>query len=241
MLGGEVSAGRLADVIVDVGAGDRARLAVLADILEQHLAGEFLALGDDAFEIGVGDRRFVDDAVLAGIFHEQLGALAADMAAAQRRQAEALVGAGILFVADAHMLGVEQAHDRGEHGVALDLALPEVGLDALAELGQSLAELAAAVIFGGVLPGAIIGVVAILLAPAGVLAGRLDMPVGGLAEPGVDISGGERERIQAVDLGAVGDAFVAVEIAPRDADLLARVTGLAIRTVTKHPCDSCGV
>ena len=43
MLGGEVAASRLADIIVDVARGDRVRLAVAVDILEQHLAGQLLA------------------------------------------------------------------------------------------------------------------------------------------------------------------------------------------------------
>ena len=48
MLGGEILAGRLADIVVDVGRADRLRLAVLVEILEQVLAGQVLALLDDA-------------------------------------------------------------------------------------------------------------------------------------------------------------------------------------------------
>jgi hypothetical protein len=48
MLGGEILAGRLADIVVDVGRADRLRLAVAVDILEQMLARQVLAFADDA-------------------------------------------------------------------------------------------------------------------------------------------------------------------------------------------------
>ena len=50
MLGGEILAGRLADIVVDVGRADRLRLAVLVEILEQVLARQVLASPDDPAE-----------------------------------------------------------------------------------------------------------------------------------------------------------------------------------------------
>ena len=132
------------------------------------------------------------------------------------------------------MFGVEQPHDRREHAVAVELAALQIRFDALADLGQRLAEFAAAVIFGGVLLGAIIGVIAILLAPARILAGRLDMAVGVLAEPGVDIGGGQGERVEPVDLVAVGDALCRRRNRPSRAPFPARVAGLAVIAVAQH-------
>ena len=81
MLGGEVAAGGVADIIVDVGGGDRLRHAVAVHILEQHLPRQVLALPDDAFQVAVGDGRFVDDAVLAGEAHLELAADVPEMPA----------------------------------------------------------------------------------------------------------------------------------------------------------------
>ena len=162
--------------------------------------------------------------------------LAAEMAAAQRGRAEALVVAGIFFIADAHMLPVEQPDDRGEDGVASSLRRLRSLSTRRAELGQRVAEFEAAFIFGGVLLGAVIGVIAILLAAARVLAGGLDMAVGILAEPGVGVGGGRRDGVQPVDLVAVGDALaMLVEIGPGAAILLRVITRLVVGAMTEHP------
>ena len=50
MLGGEILAHRLADIVVDVGRGDRMRLAGIVEPAEQMLAGQVLALLDEAAE-----------------------------------------------------------------------------------------------------------------------------------------------------------------------------------------------
>ena len=47
MLGGEILAGRRADIVVDVGRADRMGLAVAVDILEEVLARQVLAAFDD--------------------------------------------------------------------------------------------------------------------------------------------------------------------------------------------------
>ena len=125
-------------------------------------------------------------------------------------------------------------HDRGQHPFAVVAAALEVGGDAPAQSGQRLAKLAAAVIFRRVLRRAIVGVVAILLAPARVFAGRLDMAVGVLAEPGIDIGRRQCQRVEAIDLGAVGDALVAVEIGPGAALAFAAVARFAVIAMAQH-------
>ena len=55
VLGGEIAAGRLADVVVDVARGDGLGLAVAVHILKQHLAGQLLAALDDPLQVAVGE------------------------------------------------------------------------------------------------------------------------------------------------------------------------------------------
>ena len=201
-------------------------IAVVAEILEQILAGEVLAFGDDALQIGVGDGDFVDDAMLAGELHPQLAALLDEVAVAQGGGAEALVRARILFVADADMLGIEQADDRGEDGVAAEFALLEVGFDPLAQFGESGAEVDHRVEFRLVAAGAEIVMIAILLAAAGVDPGGLQMAVGIGAVPGVGIGRGKGDLIEPVNLLAVGDALaVGGVIGPAELLLVAGYAG----------------
>ena len=130
-----------------------------------------------------------------------------DVAVAQGGRAVALIRLRIGFVADADAADIEQADDRRDDGVAAQRALPEIGLDPLAQLRQRLAEVGAAIVFRRLLLLAEAGVIAILLAALVVIAGRLDMAVRVGAEPGVAIGGRQADRVQPVDLVAVGDAF----------------------------------
>ena len=80
----------------------------------------------------------------------------------------ALVLARIFLVADADMLGVEQADDGGEHRFAAELAALEVLLDPAPEPRQRLAELEQALVFRALALGPELLVVAILLAAASI-------------------------------------------------------------------------
>ena len=102
-------------------------------------------------------------------------------------------------------------------------------------LGSALPNSSRPSIFRGVPLGAEVGVVAILLAAAGIDAGRLEMAVGIGAEPGVGIGRRQADRVQPVDLVAVGDALaVGVEIGPVAAHSLAGDAGLAVAAVPQH-------
>src|SRR3546814_16679833 len=57
MLGGEILAHRLADIIVDVGRADRMRLARLIEPGEQVLAGQIVAVAPETDQRDVGDRE----------------------------------------------------------------------------------------------------------------------------------------------------------------------------------------
>ena len=77
-----------------------------------------------------------------------------------------------------------------------------------------------------------IGVIPILLAAARIHAGRLEVSIGVLAEPGFLISGRQGNRVETIDRLAIGDAFpVLVEILPVPALLLACVPRLAVAGV----------
>ena len=121
VLGGEVGAARLADVVVDVGRADAAHRAVLVDVLEQVLPRHRLAAAHDAGDARIVERDLVLLAALAA--KAQLQAIARDrgVAIAQRRQPERAIGARVFLVADPHVGRVEQANDRREHGLALGL------------------------------------------------------------------------------------------------------------------------
>ena len=55
------------------------------------------------------------------------------MAAAKRGRAEAIILLGIAFIADADMAEIEQAHDRGDDRVAVELAAGHILLDPRSE------------------------------------------------------------------------------------------------------------
>src|SRR3546814_11660575 len=57
MLGGEILAHRLADIIVDVGRADRMRLARLIEPGEQVLAGQIVAVAHETDQRAVGEDR----------------------------------------------------------------------------------------------------------------------------------------------------------------------------------------
>src|SRR3546814_6445176 len=97
-----------------------------------------------------------------------------------------------------------------------------------AEQRQRMAEGGAAVIFVGVARHAEVGVIAILLAPACVIAGGEDMAVRRRTEPRVLISRGQRDRVETVDFIAVADDLaLGIAIPPAGARTLGADPGEA--------------
>jgi hypothetical protein len=88
------------------------------------------------------------------------------VAVAQRGQAEAVVAARVLVVADADQGLGEQADDDREHLVPRQPALAQVLREAAAQLRQALAEIDQARELAGVARAPPLRVVAVLLAPA---------------------------------------------------------------------------
>ena len=115
-----------------------------------------------------------------------------DVAVAQRGQAEALVVARVLLVADADQRGLEQAHDGRQHLLARQAAAAQVGVDARADRRQRAAEREHAVELVRVAHARASAVVAVLLAAAGVAPGRLQVALARRADP--DVGPGRRDR-----------------------------------------------
>jgi hypothetical protein len=114
-----------------------------------------------------------------------LAAVDLDVAVAQRGQAVGLVFAGVLVVADAHHGRFQQVDDGGQHFFARQAGQRQRAVDFLADQRQGLAELDHAFVLDLVARLAPFGVVAVLLAPARVAPGGLQVAVGLRADPDI--------------------------------------------------------
>jgi hypothetical protein len=235
VLGGKLLAHRLLDVEIDVARRHRTDAAVLGHIFEEVLPGQVLRPLGDPGEVAVGDRHGALDSVLSGIGDPEFSALNPCMAVAERGRSEALVLLGIFLVADSHPGLVDQTDDGGEHGLARRRLALQILVEALPELRKAASEAREALIFAALLLLAERGVVAILLPALRVEADRLDMAAGVRAEPAALVSGRHPDRVQSVDLVAVGDPLaVCVEIHPVAAAALAGDAGAAVVRISEH-------
>ena len=130
-------------------------------------------------------------AALAAELEAQGRAVDVDVLVAQGGQAEGVVLLGVLLVADADQRRLEELDDGRQHLLAPQAALRQVALDPLADLRQRVAEGDHAAELGLVADLPPVGVVAVLLAPPGVAAGRLQMAVRAGADP--DVGPGRRD------------------------------------------------
>ena len=173
----DVLAGDLAQIIVHVGRVDVAPLALLVDVLEQLVARQVAAILDDAGEPAVVDVGFVALAAFAAEADVDVAALDRDVAVAQRRQPEALVRFRVFGVADADQRHFHQADDRRQNLFARQAAALQIGLDAGADQRQDAGEGQQLGVFRLVAHLAPARMIAVLLAPLRVAAGRLQMAV----------------------------------------------------------------
>jgi hypothetical protein len=179
--------------------------AVLVLVLEEVLARQVLAPGDDPGQATVAKGHLVRLAVLAVEPEADPGALDTRVAVAQRREPERLVEAGVLVVADADQRELEQPDDRRQHLLARQARAGEVRVDALANGGQEPGERDHPIELGAVTLFAVRGVVAVLLATAGVASGRLQVAPRVRADPDVGPGGRDRERADPLEDGRVVD------------------------------------
>ncbi|KDS78488.1 hypothetical protein KM22_02772 [Bordetella bronchiseptica KM22] len=194
MLGGEIAAAGLAQIGVDQFRVHRARLAVLVQVMEQLLPGQVQAALDHARDAAVAYGDIVRHAALAGEAQAQPAALQPGMAARDGGQAERAVLARVRAAADPRQRGFEQAHHRGGDLVRRQAAAGQVARHAAPDARQGAAELAQLAVLGRVAPGPPVGVVAVLLAAAGVAPGGLQMAVGPRADPHFAIGGRNGQR-----------------------------------------------
>jgi hypothetical protein len=115
VLGGEIAAGRLAQVVVHVVRRHVPDLAVVVDIREQVLSRQVLAPADDRREASVTDVHLAYGARLAPKTEPHARPVDPGMSTAHRRQAVRPVEACVLLVPDADQGELEQLHDRGQH------------------------------------------------------------------------------------------------------------------------------
>ena len=108
-----------------------------------------------------------------------------------------MVFAGVGFVADADVGGLHEAEDGGEDFLAGKAGEGEVMGDAIADGGEGLAEVEHVLVLGLVAGGAPVGVVAGLLAAAGVAAGGLEVAVGDGGDPDVGPGGRDDDGFDA--------------------------------------------
>src|SRR5690606_11939058 len=105
--------------------------------------------------------------------------------------------------------------DRRDDALLAERAAGKIVLKPRAQQRQRLAEGGAAVVFARVARQPEIGMIAILLAPARVIAGGEDMAVRRRAEPGILIGGRQRDGVEPRDFGAIADQpALRVAIAP---------------------------
>jgi hypothetical protein len=145
------------------------------------------------------------DAALAAEFELDLAAVDADVAVAQRRQAEGFVGARVLLVPDPHHGRLQQVDDRRQHFFARQAGQFQGAVDFGADRGQRLAEVDHALVFRLVAHAAPFRMVAVLLASARVAARGLQVAVGLRADPDIGPGRGNHERLDALERGFVRD------------------------------------
>ncbi len=185
ILGREVLAADLPQVVVHVARADIADLTRLVQVLEELLSRQIAACVDDRRQPPVLEVDLVLDAVLAAEVEADRRAANLDVLVVHRRQPERMVVAGVLLVADANQRRLQQL-DRGrEHLLARQAALAQMTGDGATNLGQRFRERDDAFVFVLVLSLAPPRVVAILLAAAGVAAGGLQVSVRRRADPDV--------------------------------------------------------
>src|SRR3954454_1544830 len=177
-------------------------------------------------------------AALAPELEAQGGAVDVHVLVAQGGEPKGVVLFGVLLVADPDEGRLQQLDHRGEHLLPPQAAPRHVLLEPLADLGQGLAEGDHAPELGLVAHLPPFGVVAVLLAPAGVAPGRLQVAVRAGADP--DVRPGRRDGQLAGGLQGLlvpARAALRVDVGEALAALLAADAGLVVRDIAQ----ACGL
>src|SRR5438132_5061173 len=175
ILGREILAGDLLQVLVDVSRVDGLDLAVAVDALEELLSRDFEEPLDDSRHPAVVQFDRVLLPTLTPEGEADLGADDVDVPVAQRRQPVGAVLLSVLVIPDADSGVFQQADDGREHLLPWQAGPFEVAVGLFADLRQRLGEGEHAVVLDRVTDLAPTKVVAILLSPARVASCRLEM------------------------------------------------------------------
>jgi hypothetical protein len=119
------------------------------------------------------------------------------VAVAKRRQPERIVRSDVFLVADPHQRLIEEHHDAGQHLLAAEAGAGEVPGDGAADAGQRAAEPPQVFELLAVPPLAEPGVIEVLLSPAGIASGGLQVPVTMRTDPNVLPGGWNDELLNA--------------------------------------------
>src|SRR5256886_11878847 len=193
ILGREILAGDLLQVLVDISRVDGLDLAVAVDALEELLSRDFEEPLDDSRHPAVVQFDRVLLPTLTPEGEADLGADDVDVPVAQRRQPVGAVLLSVLVIPDADSGVFKQADDGREHLLLWQAGPFEVAVGMFADLRQRLGEGEHAVVLDGVADLAPARVVAILLAPARVAPGRLQVATGAGTDPATGAGGREGE------------------------------------------------
>ena len=185
ILGRELRAADLAQIVVHVLRIHLLLVAVLIEVLEEFLARQVLRAPDD-----FGDARIVQvDAVIFSTFaakrEVQRAVVNLHVPVPHGAEADRPVGLCVFLVADAHEGRLEQPDHRGQHLFATEARSLQIPRHPAPDSRQRLSKRDGALVFGLVAHRAPVGVVAVLFAPARIAPGRLDMPVLLRADPDV--------------------------------------------------------
>ena len=177
ILGGDVTSGDFAQIVVDVTRGHVLNRAAFIAILQQLLARQILAGADDFGDPAVLDlcRPFL--AALADEMKAHFGAVDLDMAVLQRGQAIASVLFGVIVVTDPDQRLVEKIDNSGDDLLARQTRQRHVPAHLGPDCGQCVGESDDMLIFGAVPNFAETRMIEVLLAASGVAAGRLQVSV----------------------------------------------------------------
>jgi hypothetical protein len=197
VLGGEIAARHRTDVVIDVGRPDVARNSGPVEITEQLLSGDVEAAAYHTHQPAVLDGEVMRHAGLAAEGEADLLTPDPNVMVTQRGQAERLVGARVLVVADTDQRLVEQVHHARQHALARKPGLLQVARDARAYPRQRLTELQHAFELGCIARRTPGRVIAVLLAAAGIAPGGLEVTVPGRADPHLYVRGRNGERADA--------------------------------------------
>ena len=182
----------------------------------------------------VAERDVVELAGLAAEAKPDRRARDSRVAGAHRRQAERLVVARVLLVADANQRLLEELHDGGDDLVARQAGQRDVGVGLPPQRRQRGGEVEDAIVLGLVPYATPARVIAMLLAPARVSTGRLQVAARVRTDPHAAPRRRDHQPSDSVQLSGVSNnGTVRVHIAEAFAHSLPRDAGRTVGHVTE--------